>query len=346
MAMFGYGVWALVWGTFVQTVLSAVAQLAAARHSYRPLLAWQELGELLRFGFGAAVSGAANYAALNGDNFIVGRWIGVASLGLYERAYFLMNLPYTCVANVLSGVMFPAFARVQNDPAALRTGYLLVTQITAMIAAPAMATMAVAAPHLVPALYGPRWTGLVVPLQILCAAGYFRALYHLGGIVAQSAGRVYSELWRQALYACFVVGGAVAGMAYGLAGVAIGVGIAILYMFAATGSLALRVTSTTWTHYFRVQLSALLTATVTYVIVVLVRALLVRWALPDGAIAAGILVAAIPSWSLGMLWTLSDPQCAPLRSRLPAWCARLIPLGTADDASAASERGPAISAVP
>src|SRR5439155_23366379 len=116
----------------------------------------------LHFGFGAAMSACVNYVALNGDNFVVGRWSGAASLGLYNRAYTLMNLPFTYAASVMSGVLFPAFAYVQGEPVRLRRGYLLTTQITAVIAAPSMATMAVAAPHLVRALYGPQWSGVVI----------------------------------------------------------------------------------------------------------------------------------------------------------------------------------------
>ena len=54
-----------------------------------------------------------------------------------------------------------------------------------MIAASAMVTMGIVAPHLVRSVYGPRWVSAVLPLQILCLAGYFRALSRLGGIVAR-----------------------------------------------------------------------------------------------------------------------------------------------------------------
>jgi O-antigen/teichoic acid export membrane protein/GT2 family glycosyltransferase len=340
LATYGYGVWGLAWGALLQAAVASVAQLAAVRHAWRPLLAPRELGELLRFGVGNAVSGSANYVALNGDNFVVGRWLGAAGLGVYDRAYFLMNLPYTCVANVLSGVMFPALSRAQQDPAALRCAYLVVTQLTAMVAAPAMATIAVAAPHLVPALYGPQWSGAVLPLQILCGVGYFRALYHLGGIVAQSAGRVYGELWRQAIYAFLVLAGAWLGMSFGLAGVALGVAAAIVYMFVAAGQLAIAVTESSWRDYLRVQVGAVFTACLTFGVAFGVRLLLVRFELPDAAVALGIAAAAALPASAGLLWNLSDPQWAPLRSHLPAWSMRFIRPVLTGAAWASARRAP------
>jgi teichuronic acid exporter len=324
LALHGDGVWSLVWGSLIQGLLSSGAQLAAVRHPVRPLLAQRELADLLRFGFGAAVSSCANYAALNGDYFVVGRSMGAVHLGLYGRAYGLMNLPHTYAANVMTAVMFPAFAEVQGEPARLRRGYLVLTQLTAMVAAPSMATMAVVAPHFVRGLYGPRWIGVVLPLQILCMAGYFRALYHLGGAVAQSVGRVYGELWRQIIYAGLVIGGAAVGSRYDLPGVAAGVSVAILYMFVATGHLALRVTSTPWRLYLRVQVGALVTAAVTCGVALSVRLLLEARHTSSVVITLVVLAAAALPWSAGMLWSLGDPGLESLRVRLPGWCARLV----------------------
>jgi PST family polysaccharide transporter len=326
LALLGYGVWSLVWGSLVQMILASGAQLAAVRHPVRPLLARRELGDLLHFGLGAAMNGCVNYVALNGDNFVVGRWLGAASLGLYSRAYGLMNLPFTSTARVLSVVLFPAFAEVQGDKARLQRGYLLMTRLTAMIAAPSMATLAIAAPHFVRGVYGPQWIGVVFPLQILCMAGYFRALYHLGGIVAQSVGRVYSELWRQAVYAGLVIGGAIVGSRDGLPGVAAGVGLAILYMFAATGQLALRATGTPWRLYLRVQIGALVTAGITCAAAFFVRRLLEARAASSTAIMLGVVAAAAVPWSVGILWNLGDRDFDPLRARLPRSCVRLAEL--------------------
>jgi PST family polysaccharide transporter len=318
LALRGFGVWSLVWGGLVQTLVASAAQVAVVRHALRPLFARRELAELLHFGFGSAVSASVNYVALNSDNFVVGRWIGAASLGLYNRAYALMNLPFTYASAVMSSVLFPAFAQVQGEPPRVRRAYLLLTQLTAMVAASAMGTMAVVAPHFVRALYGPRWTGAVLPLQILCVAGYFRALYHLGGVVAQSVGRVYGELRNQTVYAALVIGGALIGSRFDLPGVAVGVSGAILFMFLATGQLALSATGTPWRLYLQVQAGAMVTAGVTCSVALLVRLVMESRQASSVAITIVVLAAAAVPWSIGMLRLLREPDFAPLRERLPS----------------------------
>jgi O-antigen/teichoic acid export membrane protein/glycosyltransferase involved in cell wall biosynthesis len=317
LALLGRGVWSLVWGGIVQTLAASIAQLAVVRHPMRPLLAPSELRPLLRFGVGAALAAAVNYVALNGDYLVVGRWMGAADLGLYSRAYALMNLPQTYAAAVMSGVMFPAFSRAQEEPARVRSGFLLATRLTAMVAAPAMTSLAIAAPHFVRGLYGPQWSGMILPLQVLAIAGYFRALYHLGGTTAHSLGQVYGDLWRQVMYAAFVIGGAAVGSRYGLMGVAVGVSLAILYMFVATGHLALRATHTTWRVYLRVQVDAVVTALCTGAAALLARLSLESLGMSAGAIALGVVTAAALPWSVGLLWTMGASELEPVRMSLP-----------------------------
>jgi O-antigen/teichoic acid export membrane protein len=116
LAVLGYGVWSLIYGGLAQSLLATTAQMALVRHSIRPLLGRSELRDLLGLGVGATLSGFVNYVALNGDNFIVGRWNGATSLGLYNRAYTLMNMPFTHVSSVISGSCFRRLPRYRQSP--------------------------------------------------------------------------------------------------------------------------------------------------------------------------------------------------------------------------------------
>lgn len=310
LALAGHGLWSLVWGALVQTALASAAQLAAARHSLRPLAGVREIGDLLPVAVGSALSGWVNAVALNGDNFIVGRALGAASLGLYGRAYALMNVPFTYTAGVLSGVLFPAFAHVQGDPARLRRGYLVATGITASVSGPVMAALAVAAPHLIPAFYGEQWAGAVPPLQVLCAAGYFRALYHLGGAVLKSQGRVYTELGLQIGYAALVVVGTAAAVTHGLTWAAVAVAAAIVFMFVGTAQAALGASGTSWTEYVKAQRTALVTTAVTLLVALVVRGALERSGVSSLVISCAIATAALVPWAIAVRRTLPRPGLA------------------------------------
>ena len=324
LALSGYGVWSLAWGAIVQAATATLAQGLAVRHDVRPLFARTELVELLRFGAGASAASWVNYLALNGDNFVVGRVLGTAALGLYGRAYALMDLPHAYISGVVAGVLFPAFAQVQNDAVRLQRGYLLMTRATAIVAGPALAILAVTAPHLVASVYGPRWSGVVLPLQILCVAGYFRALYHLGGVIVQSVGQVYGELVRQAIYAGLVLAGAFVGARVGLPWVAVAVGGAIVFMYVATATAALRASGTGWRCYLAAQRPAALTTAATLIVAIGARLLIERWTSSSVAIVVVVAAVAALPWAAGALHELADPAYEPLRGVLPAGPLRFV----------------------
>ena len=323
LALSGFGVWSLVYGGLAQTLLSTVLTMAVARHPLRPLLAQPELGELLSFGVGASLSNVVNILARNGDNFVVGRWLGPASLGLYNRAYQLMNLPFTYTATALSSVLFPAMSEVQNEAVRLRRAYLLLTRLVAVVSAAAMGTLAIVAPHLIVCLFGPNWTGTIAPLQVFCVAGYFRALYHISGIVAQSAGRIYGDLRNQIIYALLVLIGAYVGTRFGLVGAAVGVSLAIGYMFVATGRLALSATATAWSEYAAVQMLPLTVGAATCGVAAVVRLALEHARASRWTIALAVLAAAAVPSAAGVLWVLSDPEFVPVLRNFPGGFVRL-----------------------
>ena len=324
LAALGYGFWSLVWGALTQSVFSAAGNLASTPPDVRPLFGRRELKELLNFGVGMSLSTWVNYLARNGDNFIVGRSLGTQTLGLYSRAYALMNLPFTHVAAVMSAVLFPALSQLQDDRTRLRRAFLLMTRLTAAASAPVMAAMAVAAPHFISSVYGPRWIGTIVPLQILCVFGYFRALYHIGGIVAQSAGRVYDDFRNQVIYAGLVVAAALVGVPFSIAGVALGVGVAIFVMFLATGRLALDATNTSWQVYFGQQIAPVVAGLATCGIAFAARTMLEARGAASATITVAIAGASAVPAVLGVLWVLCEPGFQPLLKNLPRFVRRSV----------------------
>ncbi len=291
LAVMGYGVWSLVLGALLQSLLASLLLLGTAGMPLRPLLRRAELRDLMSFGAGISLNQVVNYAARNGDNFIVGRWLGTHPLGLYARSYNLMMLPQNYFTIALSSVLFPAFCESTDDRSRLTRGYLLAIQMSALVAAPVMVVMIVAAPHLIVALYGEPWIGAAVPLQILCAAGVCRTVYHVSGALAQASGKVYAELRRQVVYAVLVLGGAALGASYGIVGVALGVSAAIVYMYVAMAWLSIQITGCSWLSFFGAQVPAAAVASVVGVIALLVRAAMEQQELGSPAILAAVVLA-------------------------------------------------------
>ncbi len=239
-ALLGWGVWALVAAHLSSLVLKGAMLLLVHRHPMRPLLDGPSALELARMGGGFTIGRFFNFLALQGDYFVVGRWMGLAALGAYSRAYELMVAPASLFGKVVDVVMFPVLSKVQDDPKRLAAGFLRGLASVALLTMPLCLVATILAPEIVLTLLGAQWLGVVPAFQVLALGIFFRTSYKISEAVMRAKGAVYARAWRQAVYAACVILGAWIGHHWGLGGVAAGVLAAIGINFALMTSAAAR----------------------------------------------------------------------------------------------------------
>src|SRR5699024_5947311 len=130
------------------------------------------------FGTGITINRIFNYFALKGDYFFVGRILGAYSLGIYTKAYNLMQLPTSQFVRILSNVLFPAASAIQDDNERTRKVFLKSIGVVSFIMTPICFMIVVLAPNIIVGIYGAKWAEAVVPLQILGCVGFLRATYN------------------------------------------------------------------------------------------------------------------------------------------------------------------------
>lgn len=298
LALNGFGEWSLAWGHLVQRILNSLLAYGAVRHPLRPLAARKEFKQLASFGAGSSLLQIFNYVALQGDYFVVGRVLGAGPLGLYTRAYQLMQKPLNYTAHVLSSVLFPAVSRIQYQEERVRAVYSKAISATTMIVLPSMIMLVVLAPEIVIGLYGENWAGTIIPLQVLAGFGIFRTTYHIAGAFVKARGFIYRLFFLQVIYAGSVIGGAWLGAVWGgINGAAVAVGLAITLMYVMVVTTANLITSTRLKAFLRMHLPALIVSTPT-----LIFGVCSRWAfLNAGLPALLVFVAASASTALGLM---------------------------------------------
>jgi PST family polysaccharide transporter len=263
LAAVGAGAWALVGAEVAKSAVKAGVMLYDVPAARRLRLHPGVLRELLHFGSGYTASALTTYVVAQGDNVVVARFLGAAALGVYGRAYDLMLVPAQAIGMLLDKVLFPALARVQDDPARLRVAYRRGTALVALLVMPLSAVAVVLAPELIAVLLGPAWSDAVMPFQILALAMYFRVGYMIGHSVANATGAARAVAWRNTVFAGLVVVGALAGAKWGLIGVSIGVLGAMAVNFVMIFQLGERVTGLPLNSFAAVHLpAAVLTALV------------------------------------------------------------------------------------
>jgi O-antigen/teichoic acid export membrane protein len=263
-ALLGWGVWALVAGQIAQALVKSAVLLARSPPPRKLSIEPQAFKDLAYFGGGFSVARLANYAAVYGDNVVTGRFLGPAALGYYGRAYSLMSAPAYAFGTVLDAVLFPAMAKVQDDPPRLAVAYRRGVALIALVVLPISATLILLAPEVIRVALGPQWTSAVVPFQILGIGMLFRTSYKMSDSIARSTGAVYRRAWRQIMYAGLVVVGSWIGQHWGIVGVSWGALAALTINFIIMAALSLDVAQLTWGDFWRAHQPAVVLSLVSF----------------------------------------------------------------------------------
>lgn len=163
LAWQGFGVWSLVAGVVGQAIVRTTVVLMFRRHSIIPLLRRSAVTDLWFNGLGFFLARITTFVATEGDNLVVGKALGAATLGIYSRAYQLLMMPVNLLGMSVDRVLFPAMSEAQDDPRRLGRAFGRSTAAIGIALGPVSAFCIVAAPELVLVLLGPQWTAVVAP---------------------------------------------------------------------------------------------------------------------------------------------------------------------------------------
>jgi PST family polysaccharide transporter len=246
LALLGAGHWALVAASGAQMALMTLLVLRAGGGAVRPGFDRRAARDLMSFSGGFLIARLGNYAAGNGDNLVVARWLGAGALGVYDRAYQLMAAPAMLLGQALDEVLFPSLAQVQTDRTLVASAYRRGVGAVGLVMLPAGVVLCVLAPEIVLVLLGPGWTAVTVPFRVLALGLLFRTSYKISDAFARALGAVFQRAWRQWIFAALVIGGAVLGQRWGTAGVATAVVLALAANFLLQAQLILRLVALDW----------------------------------------------------------------------------------------------------
>lgn len=252
LAYFGYGVWALVYAIVVKAIIHSILIYFFVPYRWNLRVNKAALISLLSFGKGFTLVRFLNYLALKGDQLIVGRLLGVESLGFYNKAYGLMNLPNGIVGRVINRVFFAGFAEIQNDKERLTRNIEKAFKVLFLLVIPIACWCWVLAPEIISVLLGDKWSQVILPFRILTISMVFRLGHKLAGAFAKGVGAMHAFAKSQFIYMVFVIVGSWIGTSLGLIGVAIAINIAIFVMFVLLLKIVNDYSFLTWFSYFKI----------------------------------------------------------------------------------------------
>lgn len=171
-----HSVYSLIIGLLAGAIFEIIVSFVYLKPTPRFRIHGEYFREIFNKGKWITAYGIFNYLGENGDNVIVGRIMGAASLGIYQMAYKISILPISEISDVINKVIFPVYVKIENDRIRLKRAFL---KTSAMIFALTIAVGTVIflfPKEIILIVLGEKWITAVKVLQILSLYGVLRAI--------------------------------------------------------------------------------------------------------------------------------------------------------------------------
>lgn len=169
-AVAGQSYMSMAWGALASTATSLIGFTIVGRRHVGfgvGLMGWRRM-----LAFGArmvTISGAASITARLAD-VILGRLLGLRSLGLYSRASNLSSQIFDNIYGTATRIVFSHLSQQYRETGDISHGFLKSFRLITSVMWPLLFGLAILSPVLIQTLYGEKWLAAAAPLSILLLA--------------------------------------------------------------------------------------------------------------------------------------------------------------------------------
>lgn len=191
LALKGWGVYSLVYGTIVQISLRQFVYFISGMRSSTVSfhLNFAEIKDFFKIGGYQVCSLISDFIVSKVDVFILGKMVGMTDLGYYNMAKEFILKCYGLLSTVSKSVMTAALAKVQNDT--FRTGriYAVYSELTSYAGLLLFLFMYLFSSLVSNTMYGGNSIHIEPLFKILCLYGFFTSLILPSASLTMAKGR-------------------------------------------------------------------------------------------------------------------------------------------------------------
>jgi len=220
LALYGWRYWALVGGSLTTAFVTVALTFFFCPWIPGRMHKGVGVRDMLKFGGHLTGFNFINYFSRNLDNIIIGRFIGVDSLGLYTKAYQLFMMPIAQIRGPMTNVAMPVLSMLKNQPVRYRKYYQRIIDIMATLTVPMTTYCVIEADFIIRLVLGPQWMGAVDVFRILAIAGMIQPVAGTRGLILLSNGYSQRYFYWGIFNAIFCIISFIVGLPYGIEGIA------------------------------------------------------------------------------------------------------------------------------
>jgi PST family polysaccharide transporter len=299
MAAGGLSYWSLVGMTLAQPLFNTVGYWSASRWIPSAPERGAGIASMMRFGGIVTMNSIVVYVGYNLEKVLLGRFGGAEVLGIYGRAYQLVNIPIESFNGAIGGVAFSALSRIQGDPERLRSYFLKGYSLVLALTIPVTIACGFLAGDIVAVALGPKWDRAVPLLQLLAPTILVFSIINPLSWLMLSSNRAGRSLRIAFVIAPVVILAYWLGLPYGARGVAFAFSAAMIGLVVPVCIWSVRDTGVAPADLLRAASRPLISGLVAIAACALAGLFVARWPSALGRLAfTGSLLAAVYAWML------------------------------------------------
>lgn len=167
LAYYGYGYWALVYGTIASMVLQALIlwKISHWRPSYEYDL--EVAKKMFYFSKWVLLSALLSWFFIWGDIFVLGFFFTSHELGLYRTGNYFVGAVIGLVTAPIVPVMYSYFSKIQHDKESVKKALLLSSKVVSFFVLPIGIGLYIVQNSLSDLIFGEKWVGIASVIGIL-----------------------------------------------------------------------------------------------------------------------------------------------------------------------------------
>jgi len=194
LAVLGYSYMSLAWASVASTLMQTVLLgFLRPRESFlQPGL--KDAQTVLAYGSMFVTSRVIETFTRNAHEFIIAKQFGFISVGLFSRAFGLIDLFYTNFTSAMLRVTTPLFANDHRGGNDLPSRYASGTSVLTVFAWPFLGYLALMSNEIILVLFGPQWGAAAPVASMLALSAFPNYLVTLGPSLLAATGHVKRRL--------------------------------------------------------------------------------------------------------------------------------------------------------
>ncbi len=212
LAYRGMGYFVLVWKSILGSLYIFIFSFFFSGLKFKLFFDIKPIKKIAGFSFYQFMFNLLNYFSKNLDNILIGKYIGIISLGYYDKAYKLMLYSIQNMTRVITPVLLPILSNYQDNKELVYQSHLKLSKLLAIIGMPLSIFLFFTADEIIFILFGNQWGNSIPVFKILALTVWMQIILSSSGSIFQSTGRTDLLFVKGIVSAFFMIGGILYGV--------------------------------------------------------------------------------------------------------------------------------------